>query len=178
LTVDGQSYNAPLLVRMDPRVHITPAALQKKFQAESELAKLASDLSQATLEANSLSKRIERLGALPSTAAQERVSAFQKKLAEIAGRRGPGADPDLPSLTRESGRAATLYGQVWQADAEPTAAQLAALNIVQKNGSTLLDQWRALKSTDLPSLNAILQKNGVPALAVESTTLDMDTNEE
>ncbi len=166
LTVDGKSYTAPLTVRMDPRVKVSPEALVQKFQAESALAHLTDGLSRAVFEASSVVKQIEKLGVLSSSATQQAVVAFQKRLSEISGGRGAPAG-DQPTLARESGRAAVLYGLVWQADAEPTQAQITALHDLQQNSSTVIDQWQHLKSGDLPALNEALQHDGLPKLAVD-----------
>ena len=168
LTADGKSYTAPLTVRMDPRVKASPEALAQKFQAESALAHLTDGLSKAAFEAGSLSKQIEKLGAPSSSAAQQATAAFQKKLAEVSGSgRQSGPPADQPTLARESGRAAVLYGLVWQADAEPTLAQTAVLHELEKNSSTVLDRWQHLKSVDLPALNEALQHGGLPKIAVD-----------
>jgi hypothetical protein len=168
LTVDGQSYSAQFTVRMDPRVKASPEALEKKFQAELTLAKLTDGLSRATLEANSLAKQVDALGKTSSAAVQQEVTSFQKKLAAISGKGGPAAaDADQPTLTHQGGAAVTLYGQVWQADAEPTSAQATALRSLQQSSSTVLGQWAQFKSTDLPALNDVLQRNGLTKLTVE-----------
>ena len=58
LTVNGKSYEQPLVVKMDPRVKTSPVDLQKMFRAESLLAKNVAELSTALRQAKELQASI------------------------------------------------------------------------------------------------------------------------
>ena len=58
LTVNGKSYEQPLVVKMDPRVKTSPADLQKMFRAESLLAKNVAELSTALRQSKDLQANI------------------------------------------------------------------------------------------------------------------------
>ena len=61
LTANGKSYTAPFTVKMDPRVKISAAGLEKKFQLEMRLASLLSQTSQAVMQAGSIRDPLQKL---------------------------------------------------------------------------------------------------------------------
>jgi len=54
LTVDGKTLEAPLTIKMDPRVESTRADLENLFSLESKLAAMVSSSAEASLEAHSI----------------------------------------------------------------------------------------------------------------------------
>jgi hypothetical protein len=67
-----------------------------------------------------------------------------------------------------NGEVQVLYGQVWQADAEPTAAQSAAAASTESEASNAMKKWDTLKSSDLSALNQALRSANLPEVHVES----------
>jgi photosystem II stability/assembly factor-like uncharacterized protein len=170
LTANGKSYETKFIVKMDPRVKTSEAALEKKFQSEIRLASLmtttAGALHQAETIRNSLQKLVER--ASGSTLAS--LQTFEKKLTSVLGALPSFAA--LPTnevtLTQVNGQVATLYGQVWQADAQPTAAQLEALAATEREVSDVMKLWNGFRSTDLPAFNRTLRDANLPEVRFES----------
>jgi photosystem II stability/assembly factor-like uncharacterized protein len=170
LTVDGKSLSAPLTVKMDPRIQISAADLEKKFQIEARLASLLSQTSEAVLLAGSVRDQLQKTSQKPGSALSSAVSAYQKKLATILGS-SPGflAPPSSEmTLSRVNGQVSTLYGQIWQVDAAPTKSQLRATDTVEHDSSDVLKRWDALKNTDLPELNRQLRDARLPELKLEA----------
>jgi photosystem II stability/assembly factor-like uncharacterized protein len=168
LSVDGKTYSASFTVKMDPRVKASAAALEKKFAAETQLCILLSQTSQAVLQAGSLHQPLEKLNQGTRGAAHDSVQAFQNKLSSIlGGARGSGAPAKEVTLSRVNGQAAVLYGQVWQADAQPTAPQAEAIAETGREATAVMKRWEALKSSDLPALNRSLSGSGSPELRIE-----------
>jgi hypothetical protein len=66
-----------------------------------------------------------------------------------------------------------LYGEVYRADATPTAAQVEATKTVEQDAATVIKQWDAFKSTDLTNLNNTLRDAGLPEVHVEATSPGM-----
>jgi hypothetical protein len=168
LTVDGKSFTAPLTVKLDPRVKTPVAALQKKEQAETRLATIITRTTQALLQANSIRSQLEKLS--PSNdATKSAVAEFQKKLAALVGTPGgfftpPSADA---TLSRVNGEAGTLYQQSWSVDAEPTSAQMEALDATERTAADLLKRWTDLKNTSVPELNRALRESQAPEVRIE-----------
>jgi hypothetical protein len=168
LTVDGKTSTAPITVKMDPRVKTSAAALQKKFQAETRLASLMTDSTQALLQGGSIRSQLEKVSANASI--KESVDSFQKKLKALLGAAGGFFAPPSQEVTlaRVNGQAGTLYMQVWQADAEPTSAQLEGLSATERDSADVMKRWNDFKNSDLPALNKMLRESKAPEVKLEA----------
>ncbi len=165
LTANGKTYTATFTVKMDPRVQISEAGLEKKFQLEMRLASLFSQTSKALMQAGSLREPLQELSQHSSGAALDSVHAFQTKLTDVLDAASPS---DAITLARVSSQLGTLYGQVWQADAEPTVAQFEAATALTRDASNVTQRWEALQTSDLPALNRVLHIAKLPEVQVES----------
>jgi len=170
LTANGKSYTANFTVKMDPRVHISVAALEKKFQLEMHLASLLSQTSKAVMQAGSIREPLQKTSQQATGATRESIQAFQNKLNAILG--GPTGFTAPPStevtLSRVNAQIAGLYGQVWQADAEPTIAQSAAVAGIERDATDVIKRWDAFRTSDLPALNRALREANLPEIKIES----------
>ena len=169
---DGKrkSYAVSFTVKMDPRVKNSAAALEKKFHSETRLASLLSDTSKDVAQAESIREPLQKLSQQAEGPTRDAVQAFQAKLTLVLGAPAGFASPptDAATLTRVNAQVATLYGQVWQADGEPTVAQSEAMAAVERDASDAMKRWQALKITDLPALNRILRGVNLPEVQIES----------
>jgi photosystem II stability/assembly factor-like uncharacterized protein len=169
LTAEGKSYTASFTVKMDPRVKTSAAGLEKKFQLETHLASLLSQSSKALMQAGSIRDPLQKLTEQATGATLDSVKAFQTKLAAVLGTSGFAAPPSKEvTLAQINGQAATLYGQVWQADAEPTAAQSEAIAATEHNAPDVMKRWNDLKTSDLAALNQALRTANLPEVHVEA----------
>jgi photosystem II stability/assembly factor-like uncharacterized protein len=170
LTAGGKTFNTSFVIKMDPRVKTSAAALEKKFEMESRLSALVSQTSEGVLQAGSLREPLQKLSEQSNGPAHDPVQNFQKKLAAVLGGGGGFGAPASTevTLTRVNGQVATLYGQVWQVDAEPTTAQSQATAAAEKDAADAIKRWDALRSTDLPVLNRTLHEANIPELKIES----------
>jgi hypothetical protein len=170
LTANGKSYSAPFRVKMDSRVHISAAGLEKKFQLESRLAALLSQTSKAVMQAGSIHEPLEKLTQQAKAPTLDSVKAFQNKLNEIAGAQTGFFSPasEAVTLARVNGQLSTLYGQVGQVDAEPTAAQSQAIASTERDTSEVMKRWEALEASDLPALNQALRAANLPEIKIDS----------
>ena len=170
LTADGKSSSAPLIVKMDPRVKISEASLEKKYRAEMHLASVLSETSQAVLQGNSLRDRLQKFAEHSSNTVSEAVQTAQKKLISVLGAPGSFFAPvsDEVTLSRVNGQANTMYGQVWQVDAEPTSAQLQAVAAIDRDYESVMKRWNEFKTTDLAALNRALRNEKLPEIQIES----------
>ncbi len=161
LTVDDKTSTAPLTIKMDPRVKVSASALQKKFEAEKSLASILNDTSIAALQGGSIRIQLEKLSADEKT--KTAVEEFEEKLNAVLGGEGraAAAAPEI-TLTRVNGEAATLYGQVWQVDAEPTVAQIEASATTKRETLDVMKRWNDFSRTELPALNRMLRDAHIP----------------
>ncbi|MGA7216802.1 MAG: glycoside hydrolase [Candidatus Sulfotelmatobacter sp.] len=177
LTANGKSYSSTFIVKMDPRVHLSKAGLEKKFQLESRLASLLSETSRAVVQAGALRDSLQKLNKQASGQVRDSIHTLQNRLAEILG---PELDPPAPgpgvvTLSAVNGQVGTLYGQVWQADAEPTAAQADSNTHAEHDALALMKLWDAIKTSDLPALNHVLDSSHLPELKIEATPHQEDS---
>jgi photosystem II stability/assembly factor-like uncharacterized protein len=169
-TANGKAFTAPFIVKMDPRVKISSASLEKKFQLEMRLASLVSQTSKAVMQAGSLREPLQKLTEKATGTTRDSIQAFQNKLTAVLGAPAGFAAPPASeiTLTRVNGQVTVLYGQVWQVDAEPTAAQSEAIAAAEHDASDVMKHWDALKTSDLPTLNRALHDANLPEVQIES----------
>jgi photosystem II stability/assembly factor-like uncharacterized protein len=170
LTVDGKTYSAPLKVKMDPRVQTSSTSLDRKFQLEMRLASLLSQTSKAVMQAGSIRDPLQKLTQQVTGPTRDSIEALQKTLNSVLGAPSGFGAPSSSEVTlgRVNGQVATLYGQVWQADAEPTVAQSEASATAEHDARDVLERWDTFKSSDLPALNRVLHDANLPELKIES----------
>jgi len=168
---NDKTQSATLEVKMDPRVKISNKDLEKKFEAEMRLASILSESSQAVLEAESVRGQLEKLSPQANASTRETIGASEKKLSVLFGSSAGGfATPpsDEATLSRLNSQSSTLYGQVWQADFEPTSAQQQALENIEKDSGAVLTHWREFKNSDIPALNRVLHQSNLPEIRPEA----------
>jgi photosystem II stability/assembly factor-like uncharacterized protein len=176
LTAYGKSYTAPFIVKMDPRVHVSRDGLERKFQLEMRLAPLLSQTSKAVMQAGSIREPLQKLSQQATGTARDSIQAFQAKVAAILdGPAGSAPPADKITLTLVNGRVALLYGQVWQADAEPTATQSEAVGTTEHDAADVMKRWDTLKTSDLPALNRELRSANLPEVQIESNPHEEDS---
>ena len=166
LTVDRKSFTAPLTVKIDPRVKTSAAGLQKKFQAEMKLSSIASEVAEAEMQGNSIRTQIENLSPEAVAKIKMALEPVQTRLGELLGTPGGFFAPPSKEVTlsRVNGEASTLYQQVWQSDAAPTAAQMQAVAAIDRDSADVMKQWKEFKAAELPALNRALHEARSPGI--------------
>jgi len=168
LTVDGQRWEQPLLVTMDPRVSVAPEVLAGQLSFQRELVR-AMDVSFAALGRvrafrTQLTKRIDRAGA--SGPAAEAVAEASREARRIevgdAGAKEPGGGLAAVNATLS----AILVATDWS-DAAPTATQNEGSATARKTLEELLAGWRKLSGDGLSRLNGALRGAGIPEITIE-----------
>jgi photosystem II stability/assembly factor-like uncharacterized protein len=168
LTADGESATAQLMVKMDPRVHITMAELEALHAAQAAMAASLDALARADLEAHSVS---EQIAAPENAAVAAQLAPIRDALKALLEREeAKGAKPGIDHVTDE---ATQLYGELQQADAAPTAALLAAATHVEGEAKEVVPEWEDFKAKQLPALNEILRNANRPAIDLDRKPADM-----
>jgi photosystem II stability/assembly factor-like uncharacterized protein len=170
LTANGHTSEAPLTVKMDPRVNTPPAGLEQQFNLEMRLASELTATTDAVTQARSVLDQLHKIATQPAGAPAGSIKAFDQKLGALLRTPTPaaiGAEPE-PTLTRANAAVGTLYGSVGQADAAPTAAQISAGEDTERDLSTLMKRWEEIKNSDLPALNRQLKSANLPEIRLES----------
>ncbi|MFL6445294.1 MAG: WD40/YVTN/BNR-like repeat-containing protein [Candidatus Sulfotelmatobacter sp.] len=166
LSIDGKTSTAPLTVKMDPRAKTPADGLQKKFEAETHLASIMSESTQALHQGASIRSQLDKLTEKGNAQVKTSAADFEKKLNALLGTAGGFFAPPSPevSLSRLNGQASGLYQQVWHVDAEPTTAQLQASGNLDHDRDDVMRRWNEFKQTDLPAMNRLLRQANVPEI--------------
>lgn len=183
LTVNGKSYSQTFVLKLDPRVKVTPAAIAEQASGELHIRDVVHQDSQVIESARALQSDLAKLNGQASGAVAEAISALDKKIIAVAGAvpagrggrggggggggRGGAAADQPENLTRLDGEYNTIYGLIDSADAAPTAPQKIALTHLDAERAKLLAAWSQIKSTDVPALNQQLKSAGLPPVAVK-----------
>jgi small-conductance mechanosensitive channel len=161
LTVDGKSESAAVNVKMDPRVHLLQADLESLYTAQTKMAESLDAVAKADLEVHSVMEQAE---ADHDQAIAAQLSSFNAALKIIMDGAKSDATKPLPGIDEVTAEAAQLYGEFERADANPTAALLAAASHVRAEAKEVLGGWQDFKRNQLPELNRQLEREHHPAI--------------
>jgi photosystem II stability/assembly factor-like uncharacterized protein len=170
LTVDGTSETAPLTVKMDPRVHMSQTELESLYTAQVKMAGSLNAVGAAALEAHSV---MEQAGSVQNQALAAQLSPFNAALKVILDGTGPDETNRRPGLDEMTAEAAQLYAEIEQADANPTAALLAAAVHVQAESEEVLPTWEQFKKNQIPELNRQLEGEHLPGIQLNRKPTNM-----
>jgi hypothetical protein len=166
LQADGQSFEAAVTVKMDPRVKISAAALQAQLDLEKQLASAVTQSSQAVLEALSLKEQLQKDSASASESAKKSIEAIEQKLKTVLEGEKPGqTSGEKTALSEVNDELISLYKEVEKADMEPTLAQQQAFGAIKPELKVVLEKWEHFKQTELPAGNRQLRGAGLPELS-------------
>ena len=177
LTVNGKTYQQPLVVAMDPRVDVSGAALAQQLDLETKVIDLVATSYESYKKASVLRQALagdqKELEKNSATAAIAALKEFDQKAARLQGADGGGFGgggggrgarqaPAFAALNRSLGSLANVVdGQ----DAAPTPAMETAYTGTCAELATAAKGWNDLMKTDLANLNGELGKAGLSPLA-------------
>jgi hypothetical protein len=107
---------------------------------------------------------MEQAGADHDEAIAAQLSAFNAALKIVMDGTKSDATKPLPGIDEVTAEAAQIYGEFERADANPTAALLAAAAHVQAEAREVLPGWEDFKRNQLPELNRQLEREHHPAI--------------
>ncbi len=142
LTVNGASYEEPLMVKMDPRVKTFVFGLADQFTISKQVYDALKQSAEITGEVKDAREK-----------AAGHAETLQK-LEEFEGRRGArfGAGDRLPvegpaTLSKVTSALEALIAALQDADVAPTASQKLAVEAELREMNRLIERWRKLKAT-------------------------------
>ncbi len=166
LTVAGKSYKQPFMVRMDPRVKVSTADLQRQFADSQRASAAMKRVSEAVAKGAAIERQLDE------STNKASVEEFRQRLAVVLGKAdlGYGApstpiDPDTRSLRHLSSKLRMVLYGLQSADAAPTQEQEAALASFEKTLSTTEQDWNTLLKVELPKLNEKLKAAGAKEIS-------------
>jgi photosystem II stability/assembly factor-like uncharacterized protein len=173
LTVGGKKYEQPLKLVMDPRVKTSTADLAEQFKLSKQMYDERMTLNSISEEVRKLRGQITELRAKVSDATlKAHIDALAEKLQALAGAGGggfgggggAGAGAARITVTSTAGRAGTLFTLIEDVDVAPTPQVASAVPDVVKDSRGLQENWRTIKSQDIPALNQELRAAGLAIL--------------
>ena len=153
LTVDGTSVTRPLVVRLDPRVKASSAALLEQHQLSSRLHEALGRAADAQDAVVALRTRLRTARSAAPGRGADTLAAFDRRAAVVER-----------ALADANGDLAALYSTVQEVDATPTTQVRAAATDKLAAGASALAGWTALRDRELPALNAFLRSVGLPPI--------------
>lgn len=175
LTANGKSYTVPLEIRMDPRVKISTEDLQKQFElsqrVSADIQKLhvaVNQIRQVRSQVKSFEKRFGNDAQVKSLLATARD--IDRKMTPVEGEliqyRMKSSEGNLnwPNMLNEMYD--SLGHSIDNADAAPTAQQIAAAEQLESQLIEQLAKWQQIVTTDVAALNNQMRNGNVPAIYV------------
>ena len=175
LTEEGKSLTVPFELKMDPRVNVSVADMQKEFDLELKLRAVLSDLHDTVREIRETRVQLrtvrDRLVDVRYKSITDSAENLDKKMTPIEDQllqtnaKSSESTLNYPVLIDEQLHA--LVGSV-EFDGAPTQQEYAAFEVLSQQAAPLIAQWREIRTTDLVALNDMMQKGNVPAIYLAS----------
>lgn len=154
LTANGQTLTQPIVIKMDPRVKITPE-VQQIFTLTTRMEDNARNSASAYKEAREL---VDKLKARPQSAANDELIKKVEALAPVeaapsgggrGGRGGFGAaePPSPPNLSNIGAQMVASIQGMQAAEMPPTAMELQSAAKAEAAYTSLMAKWTALRTT-------------------------------
>ncbi len=178
-TVRGKSQTAPLQVTIDPRIQnqVTEADLQKQAELAAKLKQDIDALHRAVNQIRALRANLQTLEKWTAvgSANSEVIAAaksLDQKMAPVEGlliqvkMKSSEGNLRYPNMLNEQYYSFNELVQYF--DQAPTSQQLQVYDELHNRLTAQLAQWQQIESTDVPALNGLMRKHGVPTLSVGS----------
>ena len=175
LTVAGKSSTAGFEITKDPRVPASQADLEKQAELAQRIRDRVSAGHEAVNQIRSVRSQLDALkkrlaadsNAKPvldaADALTKKMNAVEEKI--IQPKSKSGEDP-LNYPIQVADQLVALQETVEGADTAPTAACSTVFDELNGRLQTQLSAWHGIQSKELADLNALIQKNNIPAIAL------------
>jgi hypothetical protein len=174
LTAAGRVLTQPLVVKKDPRIPASDADLVSQFELARQIEAERVRISVGARQAASLRKQLSTMrtptssGTVPGA-----LEALRTSLDRLAGPSVTEVPDELfdassatpTSLRRLARSLRQLQAAVESADAAPTEDAMAGWRQASEEAREGLAAWQKFLGAELPSVNAVLEKAGLPPLA-------------
>ncbi|HKS73122.1 MAG TPA: hypothetical protein VJQ82_07990 [Terriglobales bacterium] len=176
LTVDGQSQSAPFEVKLDPRVNVSQADLQKQFDLLLQIRDQISTVYNAVNQIQDVRTQMDGLQKrLPDVASNHPVltaaSGLDAKLVSVrdglAQLKIKANEDSLVYPQRVDSKLAFLALAVGDStDSAPTESEYQQFERLKKQADGYLAQWKELQSTDLAAFQKLMAGQNIQAIVV------------
>jgi hypothetical protein len=183
LTVNGRSFTQPIAVTQDPRVKTPESVMQQVYSQTEAMYFGAVDAQAAAASLAAIRAQVAKLQPQAQGTAVQALADFDRKAEALQGAapgaaaggrgaRGRAGGPDAAAPAPETLSAAgtslsSLMNSLQAADVQPTAIQVTAITAALQAAERVMARWTALKTADLPALNATLKAAGLAEIRVQ-----------
>jgi photosystem II stability/assembly factor-like uncharacterized protein len=169
LTTNGHSYRAPLTVKMDPRVKISVADLQKQLALETQMVSAMDEGARDVSQARSIREQVEKLAKSVKAPVADSIERLEKAISALlsAAPDSTATESQKPALVAVDKTINGLYKEVEKADTAPTVAQMEAFAKAKNELSLGVKSWDEMKRKEISALNEQLHGAGLPELRLD-----------
>ena len=170
LNVEGKSLTEPLELKMDPRVNVSLADMQKEFDLELKIREVLNEMHDTVREIRDTRAQIRnmrtRLEDARYKSVNDSASALEKEMTPIeeqllqTNAKSSESTLNYPVLIDEQ-----LHSLVFSVeyDGAPTQQQYQAFDALSQRAAPLIAKWKDIKASDVVALNDLMKKD-VPAI--------------
>ena len=176
LTVDGKSQTAPLQLKLDPRVKVEQAEMEKQFKLLIEIRDELSRVYDAVNQIQDLRSQVDGLKKrLPendnSKTVQNTAGALDQKLVSVRDTlinlRISANEDSLAYPPQIDGKLAYLAMAITgSSDSAPTEAQYREFDKLKKQADDFRARWAELQRTDVAAFQKLATDQGIQAIVV------------
>jgi hypothetical protein len=176
ITADGKSQTVPLELKLDPRVNVSQADLEKQFQLELDLRAQLNRVYEAVNQIQDVRGQLEELKKrlAPGDSYKTLVQTAGKLDARLIAVREPlvnlkiSANEDslayVPGLdTRLAALSMSVAGY---SDSAPTEAQYQLFEKLKKQADEFLASWEQVRNIDIAAFQKVAADQGIHAIHV------------
>jgi photosystem II stability/assembly factor-like uncharacterized protein len=174
LTVAGKSWTAPLEVKLDPRVSVSPAELVKQFDLALKIRNQVSQIGDVVNRIRDLRSQLKalhkRLGDEQKYKAilsagdnlDKTMTPVEETLVQVKSK---ASEDSLNYPVMLNDKLVSLGGSLDDADAAPTQQDFELSEVLSKQLDEQLATWKQVVDKELPALNELIRKQNVPTLS-------------
>jgi photosystem II stability/assembly factor-like uncharacterized protein len=176
LTVLGKSYTAPLEIRPDERLKISPEDLAKQFDLLLKVRDKVTETGDAIIQIRDLREQINGINTRLKSDPRGKIIADAGKTLDtkmtvveealIQTKAKSGQDV-LNFPVRLNNDLVALSGVVGSATSAPTKQSYEVFDVVGKAVDEQLAKWKTIISTDVAAYNTLVKQQEVPALMLK-----------
>ncbi len=162
---DSVQIDRPLRVIMDPRCSCTQAVLEQQYTLANSIYAQAIAARKAMAEMESVQSQLSKLSAAAPGTSAELAAAIRKAQASLASIRG-GHDPNHPGLAQAASGLGAALRVVESGDRTAPAVAVTIDQQMSATAQAKIAAWEQFKRTQIPALNAALQRANRPPLQI------------
>lgn len=170
LTIDGRVLSTPLEIKMDPRVTVTPGALEQQLALGLKIADALAESYNAAQQIQDVRRQLKDLQSRVANDASNKtmvdaINALDQKAMTLLNG-GMQTAATTTSLSGLNAGLASLATTVGHADTAPTQQSSAAFRDYRAKLDQQLTAWSSVRDRELTNLNLMLQQRQLPMIKI------------